>query len=131
MRYLHMVAIAGCLSAVSAIIGCATDAEAKQGPAPTSPSINAAEEAGATKIPSASFYLGLAKEELTAAQKLAADDEKEKAVSLLLRADADAQLAAALAHEDAEKTDATETMARVKQLRQDNQMPVSDDRSNP
>lgn len=83
--------------------------------------IRAAEEAGAAGVPQASLHLQLAKEELGVARGLAAKDEKEKAVSMLLRAEADAELAVVLSHEDAEKSQATAALERVRQLRQDNQ----------
>ena len=83
--------------------------------------IRAAEEAGAAKVPQASLHLQLAREELELAKGLAAKGEKEKAASMLLRAEADAELAVMLSHEDAEKSQATAALERVRQLRQDNQ----------
>lgn len=82
--------------------------------------IRAAEEAGAAKIPQASLHLQLAKEELELAKGLAAKGEKEKAASMLKRAEADAELAVALSRGDAEKSEAQAAAERVLQLRQDN-----------
>ena len=82
--------------------------------------ISTAEEAGAAKVPQASLHLQLAKEELETAKRLAARGEKEKADSMLLRAEADAELAVVLSHEDAEKSEAMAAVARVSQLRKDN-----------
>jgi hypothetical protein len=81
--------------------------------------IRAAEEVGAAKVPQASLHLQLAKEELELAKGLAAKDEK-KAASMLLRAEADAELAVALSRGDAEKSEAQAAVERVRQLRQDN-----------
>jgi hypothetical protein len=64
--------------------------------------------------------LQLAKEELEGARKLAEKGEKKQAVSLLLRAEADAELSVALSHEQVEKTEAMEAIEKVRQLRQDN-----------
>jgi len=83
--------------------------------------IRAAEEAGAAKVPQASLHLQIAKEELELARGLAARGEKEKAASMLLRAEDDAELAVVLSHGDAEKSDAMAAVERVRQLRQDNQ----------
>ena len=83
--------------------------------------IRTAEEAGAAKVPQASLHLQLAKEELELAKGLAAKGEKEKAASMLLRAEADAELAVALSHGDAEKSEAMAAVERVRQLRKDNQ----------
>ena len=82
--------------------------------------IRAAEEVGAAKVPQASLHLQLAKEELELAKGLAAKDEKKKAASMLLRAEADAELAVALSRGDAEKSEAMAAVERVRQLRQDN-----------
>jgi hypothetical protein len=83
--------------------------------------IRAAEEAGAAKVPQASLNLQLAKEELELARGLSAKGEKKEAASMLLRAEADAELAIALSHEDSEKLEAQAAVERVRQLRQDNQ----------
>jgi superfamily I DNA/RNA helicase len=82
--------------------------------------IRAAEEAGAAKVPQASLHLQLAKEELEVAKGLAAKGKKEKAESMLLRSEADAELAAVLARGDAEKAEARAAVERVRQLRQEN-----------
>jgi outer membrane murein-binding lipoprotein Lpp len=82
--------------------------------------IRAAEEAGAAKVPQASLHLQLAREELAQAKELSAKGEKDKAASMLLRAEADAELALVLSREDAEKTEANAAVERVRQLRQDN-----------
>jgi hypothetical protein len=83
--------------------------------------IRAAEEAGAAKVPQASLHLQLAKEELELARGLTAKGDREEAVSMLSRAEADAELAVVLSHGDAEKTEAIGAVERVRQLRQDNQ----------
>lgn len=82
--------------------------------------IRAAEEVGAAKVPRASLHLQLAREELAQAKILSEKGDKKKAESMLLRAEADAELAVVLSREDAEKTEANEAVARVRQLRQDN-----------
>ncbi|MCK9419998.1 MAG: DUF4398 domain-containing protein [Nitrospirae bacterium] len=82
--------------------------------------IRAAEEAGAAKVPQASLHLQLAKEELDRAKELSAKGEKEMAASMLLRAEADAEMAVALSRGDAEKSEARAAVERVRQLLQDN-----------
>ena len=83
--------------------------------------IRAAEEAGAAKVPQASLHLQLAREELEMAKGLAAKGEKDKAASMLSRAEADSELAVVLSHEDTEKAEAMAAVERVRQLRKDNQ----------
>jgi outer membrane murein-binding lipoprotein Lpp len=82
--------------------------------------IRTAEEAGAANVPQASLHLQLAKEEQEAAKNWAARGEKEKAASMLSRAEADAELALVLSHEDAERSEAQAAVERVRQLRRDN-----------
>lgn len=82
--------------------------------------IRAAEEAGAANVPQASLHLQLAREELESAKMLAAKGEKEKADSMLMRSEADAELAVAISHEDAERREAMAAVERARQLRKDN-----------
>lgn len=87
----------------------------------TTSGIRAAEEAGAAKVPQASLHLQLAKEELELARGLAAKGKKKEAASMLLRAQADGELALALSHEETQKAEAQAALERVRQLRKDNQ----------
>jgi regulator of protease activity HflC (stomatin/prohibitin superfamily) len=102
-----------------ALAGCATNPAPLQTESSTS-AIRAAEVVGAGEVPSASLYLQLAKEELDQAQTLSVKGEKERAESLLLRAEADANLAILLSQEQEQKSEATRSMERVRQLRSDN-----------
>jgi outer membrane murein-binding lipoprotein Lpp len=81
--------------------------------------IRAAEAVGAADVPQAALHLQFAKEELQSAQKLAKKGEKEQAVSMLTRAEADAELAVVLSREDSEKTQTRAAMERVRQLREE------------
>jgi hypothetical protein len=108
---LFAVVIAGCGSSPAVNNEASTSA------------IRAAEESGASKVPSATLYLQFAKEELDYAKGLASKGDKEQAESMLLRAQADGELAVALSRGDADKTEATQAIERVRQLRQDNQLP--------
>jgi hypothetical protein len=118
------LALAG-VSAATAV-GCAS---APLRTDSSSAGIRAAEEVGAANVPRAALHLQLAKEELEHAQGLAKKGEKEKADSLLLRAEADAELAVLLSREDTEKSEAMAAVDRVRQLRQDN--PPSAKQNNP
>ena len=118
MRHMNMAMVAGSVLFAVVIAGCGSS-PALNREASTS-SIRAAEEAGASKVPSASLYLQLAKEELENARGLEAKGDREQAKSMLLRAQADAELAAALSRGDEDKTEATKAIERVRQLLQDN-----------
>ncbi len=105
---LFVVVAAGCASSPALRTESSTSA------------IRAAEEVGATEVPRASFHLQLARDELARAQELADKGEKDKAASLLLRAEADAELAILLSREQVEKSEAAQAMERVRQLQNDN-----------
>ena len=121
MRHVNMAMLAGSVLLAAVIAGCGSSPAVNK-EASTS-AIRAAEEVGASSVPSASLYLQLAKEELENAKGLAAKGDKEQAESMLLRAQADGELAVALSRGDADKKEATQAIERVRQLRQDNQLP--------
>ena len=121
MRYLQVATWVGTVLFAVAVIGCGSG-PAMNKEASTS-AIRAAEEAGATNVPTASLYLQLAKEQLEKAQALAAKGERAEAESMLLRAQADGELAVALSRGDADKKEATQAIERVQQLRKANQLP--------
>jgi len=64
-----------------------------------------AEEVGAAKVPDAKMHLQMAKDETESAKKMAADGN-ERAVVMLARADADAELALGMAREASVHADA-------------------------
>lgn len=97
--------------------GCATAPLRTEG---STTRISIAEEAGAAKVPQASLHLQLAREEQELAKALAAKGEKAQAESMLLRAEADAELAVSLSHEDAERAEALAALERLHQLRKEN-----------
>jgi hypothetical protein len=121
MKHVNMAKLAGSVLFAALIAGCGSS-PALNKEASTS-AIRAAEEVGASTIPSASLYLQLAKEELEKAKGLATKGDKEEAESMLLRAQADADLAVALSRGDADKTEATKAIDRVRQIRQENKLP--------
>ncbi len=80
-------------------------------------SIRAAEEVGGEQTPQAALHLKLAKEELDQAKALMADEKNKRAEFVLFRADADAELAVALARETKAKAEATKARADVTELK--------------
>jgi len=123
MRHLNLAVMGGVLLLAAAITGCASGPSFHQRSEASKSAIRAAEEAGTIESPSAGYHLHLAKEELARAEALSAAGKKEQAASMLTRAEADAELAIALSHEQAEKTDAARAIERVRKLREDNQLP--------
>jgi len=121
MKHLNMAIMAGSVLFGALLAGCGSSPVLNK--EPSTSAIRAAEEVGASTVPSASLYLQLAKEGLEKAKVLAAEGEKEQAASMLLRAEADGELAIALSRGEADKTEATKAIERVRQLRKDNQLP--------
>lgn len=107
------------LTPLVALIGCAHTIP-EYATESSASAIRTAEEVGATEVPKAALHLQLAKEEFEKAKVLFAEGKKDEALSLLNRAEADAELAVTLAHEDAEKQSANDALARVTKLRADN-----------
>ena len=110
----------GSLLLVAVATGCATAPPVDERTIATSAAIRAAGEVGAARVPRAALHLQLAREELGKAAALSANNEKNRAASLLLRAEADAELAVVLSREDAERSEAASAVERVRQLRQSN-----------
>ncbi len=121
MKLLSTVVVAGSFLFAALLAGCGSSPALNK--ESTTSAIRAAEEVGASTVPSASLYLQLAKEGLENAKALATKGENEQAEYMLMRAQADAELAVALSRGDADKTEAAEAIQRVQQLRKENQLP--------
>ncbi len=124
MNHTHTATWSGTVLLAAMIAGCASSPPVNK--EASSSAIRAAEEVGASSVPGASLYLQLAKEEMENARILASKGDKEQAQSMLLRAQSDGELALALSRGDADKTEATQAVERVRKLRQDN--PLSPER---
>jgi hypothetical protein len=107
------------IGALAFVGGCAAAAptERLEG---TAGAIRSAEEVGAKKVPQAALHLQLAREQSDHAKDLIASGEKVAAASLLLRAQADAELAVALVRADEDRTAAVAAVERVKSLQESN-----------
>lgn len=79
--------------------------------------IRGATEAGAPGVPEATLHLKLAQEEREKAMAAIKDGENQKAEWLLMRSEADAELANALAREAAAKADTKKTAEAVDTLK--------------
>ena len=87
--------------------------------------IRAAEEVGAGNDPQAALHLKLAREQVEEARLLVEDNKHERADMLLRRAEADAELALAMAREQQLQTEAQEAIQEVRELRQRTPNPTS------
>lgn len=81
--------------------------------------IRGAEEVGAENTPKAALHLKMARDHLTNAENLISNEEYEDAALVLKRAEADANLAIALAKEDQARKDAEAAMRKVQELKRD------------
>jgi hypothetical protein len=81
-------------------------------------SIRAAEVGGEQGDPQAGLLLKKAKDQVAEAKKLIEDGQNHRAEMMLLRAEADAELALALAQELATKNEAAAAQKQVEELRE-------------
>lgn len=93
----------GCVALLGA---CASYPKPDQNLASSMATARGAQEAGAASVPDAKLHLTLAEEEIDTAKKLMKDEDYERADHMTMRASADAELALALAREEAAKRDA-------------------------
>lgn len=99
-------------AAVLLALGCAGSQPPTQQMADVQSANRSAVELGAQKNPRAQLHLKLAEEQLDSARKAMADDENERATSLLMRAKADAELAIALTREDDANTQSAKAVEK-------------------
>jgi hypothetical protein len=83
----------------------------------TEASVRSAQDLGAANTPQAALHVKLAQEQLDKAKQLMKDGENQRADSILLRATADAELAALLAKETSVKSEAAQVGEQVRTLR--------------
>jgi hypothetical protein len=99
-------------------VGCGSYPAPVQHMATTQASVRAAQEAGAEKNPEAALHLKLAQEQLDQAKKLMDDGDNKRAEMVLGRAEVDAELAVAEAHEGQTRAQAQDAEDQVRALRQ-------------
>jgi type IV pilus biogenesis protein CpaD/CtpE len=104
-----------------ALSRCASTPVTTEKLAATEAPIRAAEELGATRVPQAALELKLAQDQMELAKQFLKDGNKPRADMLLLRAQADAELAVALAKEAPLEAEARNAVEQVKALQQGNQ----------
>ncbi len=83
--------------------------------------VRSAQELGAEQVPTAALHLKLANDEVAQARKLIIDGDNKRAEYILLRAEADADAALALAREVHARADAQKTMDEVQRLKNSQQ----------
>jgi hypothetical protein len=94
---------------------CATVGPPQNTEAPAA-AIRSAEEVGAERVPQAALRLQLAKEQLERARTMTAAENRPLAARLLLRSQADAELALALARSDAARAGAEKAKEKARNI---------------
>jgi len=83
---------------VMGIAGCAGAPVPNAKVASSEAAIRAAQESGSSKVPQAALQLKLAEEQLASAKALIRDNDNKRAEYVLMRSQADAELAISLSH---------------------------------
>ncbi len=102
--------------AVVALSGCAAIQIPPERLERTQASVRGAEELGASGVPAAKLHLQYAKDQTEVAKKLA-DEGDERAILVMARAEADAELALVLAREQSTHREAMEAAEDLKTLK--------------
>jgi outer membrane murein-binding lipoprotein Lpp len=79
--------------------------------------IRGAQEVGSSSVPAAALSVKLAQEEVQKAKQLMQDGDNKRAELILMRAQADAELALAQSREQQAKTEASTALDQVKAMR--------------
>lgn len=117
MKRLPTLVTAGALLALLALAGCASYPPPTERLTTTEAAVRGAMEVGATQVPRAALHLKLAQEQTEKAKRLMQDGYHKRAELTLKRAQADAELAIAIAKESDMKTEAQAAQAKVQQMK--------------
>src|SRR5689334_15741574 len=90
------IAVFASAGAIVGVLGCASTPVPNAKVASSEAAVRAAQETGSGSVPQAALHLKLAEEQLLAAKALIKDNENKRAEYVLMRAQADAELAIAL-----------------------------------
>jgi hypothetical protein len=106
------------IGAASVALGaCASSPVPADRLAQSQAAVRSAHEVGAENVPPAALHLKVANEELQMARQLIADGDNKRAEYILMRAEADANAALALAREAEARNDAQRTIDQVQKMK--------------
>jgi Domain of unknown function (DUF4398) len=105
------------LLATGALAACGAAELNQQKVGEVQAAMRAAEEAGANEQPKAALHLQLARDEMAAARRLAADGDDDNAPLVLERARVDAEVARQIARTDQEQQKARQAWQKVQDLK--------------
>ncbi len=112
-----MITVLVTVSMVVLMMACGGAAPPNERLASAEGALQAAQEAGARGIPQAALYLKLAERQLAKAKVLVKDGANERARLLLIRAEADAELARFLAREQKTVAESQAALKEAEQLK--------------
>jgi hypothetical protein len=104
-------------AALVTLAGCGSSPVPVERVASSEAAIRAAQEVGAGQHPQAALHLKLAQEQFEQAKAMINDGKNERAEMVLRRAEADAELAVALARENSTKTEAQKLLEQVQEAK--------------
>jgi hypothetical protein len=107
----------GVFACAAAVIACGSAPPPTAQMTQTKAALSAAEAVGAQSVPRAALHLKMSKDQIATAEALIAEGEMEEAAIVLQRAEADAELALALARESDMRSDATAAKKKINQLK--------------
>jgi hypothetical protein len=108
-----------CLSVLALSVACGASAPPTLQQSKTQSAIRGAEVAGAEDTPKAKLHLKMAKDHLANAEQLISEEEYDDAALVLRRAEADAELAIALAKEEQARDRAEDLQKKVQELKRE------------
>ncbi len=95
---------------------CATTVPQQQNAEGPAAAIRSAEEVGADRVPQAALRLQLAKEQLEHARTMTSDEQRPEAARMLMRSQADAELALALARSSLARAEANKAKEKAMKI---------------
>ncbi len=108
----QLIAIVGVLTA--SLVACGSHPAPNDRLASSQAALRVAQEVNATGTPQAALHLKLAQEQLDQAKQMMADNNNKRAEFVLMRAEADAELAESLAKEATSKAQAQQAQEDVR-----------------
>lgn len=117
MHWNHRLPVLALCGGLSGLLACGGTQPPAQDLTQAKSTVRAAEEVGAEEQPEASVYLKLARDQIARAEALIKEDENEKAVPVLERAEMDARVALELAKTNSERQTAKAAWLKVEELK--------------
>ena len=106
-----------CAAFAASALACGSYPAPTERVASAEAAIRGAQEVGASSVPAAALSVKLAQEEVQKAKQLMQDGDNKRAELILMRAQADAELALSQAREQQAKAEAQQAVDQVKQMR--------------